>query len=325
MDLNAVTSWSRLRELLENSECVHQRYLPASNACIKKNSDAYLLERAAFFKRKHCNNREPEVRLGVITKEMNTYATAIYKAWEQMATHQAEYDALLEVQKDYIDTLIDRENAARARIAIREDAAAKNRAITLQVLNKRGINLGGKAEDDADAREDEKAEIKARKAQAKEDAENKEADRKSAIRTHVLMHYTLEQATKLLKVLKNLSSQEAEAFLRTVHNEKSVKKAPPPPPPIVQPHIVQPSVAQNPPVMHQVAPSTSTAKKPTVLNALLDRDEYDVRSPRRKKNRDVYSSESDGDVIPDSPSKEQRINELSSSMSTVDLAATQNA
>jgi len=118
------------------------------------------------------------------------------------------------VKKHWADALVDRENATRKRMNIKEEAAAKNRALTRQMLDKKGIDLGGDAEDAADAIEDEKADRKAQRARAKEEAEQKEAEKRSAIRTYVLTSYSIEQVSKLLPILDNLTSREAEAFFK---------------------------------------------------------------------------------------------------------------
>jgi len=322
MDLHAIllTSWGRLLELLETAECVRQNYQAATAACIMKTDDEYLHERALFFKRKHGYTKQSQsvVRLGVVTKDMKAHALAIYRAWEAMATLQVEYEALIEAEKARADAAAERDIVSEKRMNLKERMAAENRAITAEKLAKKGIDLGGvgSAQDQADALEDEKEEKKSQKAQAKEDAEQKEEERMSAIRTHILTTYNIEQGTKLLKAVKHLRSREAEAFLKTVYNEKFPKKAPPPPPPVVQratplntPFVVPPA-------------------QQSVLNSLLDHDNYDEPSVqkirKRSKNSQLSGSDSESDVSvhppPDSPRKVQRMNDLSSDMQCISLA-----
>jgi len=173
MDLHAIllTSWERLRELLETADSVRQNYPAATAACIMKTDDEYLKERALFFKKKHGYTKQSQavVRLSVVTKEMHTHSMAIYRAWESMASLQTEYEALEEAQKERALAAADRDAMSQQRLAIKEEAAAKNRAITLAKMQKKGIDLGevGGAEDQADALEDEEAERIAERANAK--------------------------------------------------------------------------------------------------------------------------------------------------------------
>jgi len=99
---------------------------------------------------------------------------------------------------------------------------------------------------------------------------------------------------------------------------RSEKPGVPPPPPIVQPAAPQPAALQ----------------PRSILNSMLDHDDYDINSPpktpvgKKNKNRDSSGSESESDIVvrfPDSPSKQQRVDDLSSSMSSVNLAAAEGA
>lgn len=323
-----MTSWERLRELLETAETVRQNYHPATAACIMKTNDEYLNERALFFRRKHGYTKQSQavVRLGVVTKDMKAHATAIYRAWESMATLQVEYEALIEAEKARADAAAERDIVSEKRMNLREEMAARNRAITAEKLQKKGIDLGGvgSAQDQADALEDEQAERQAQKQQEKEDAEQKEEERMSFIRERILTTYNLEQATKLLKAVKHLRSRDAEAFLKTVHNDKFPKK--PPPPPAMRPSAQVAQPVTDVPVFAQVAqhatvvPAFAPRSRP-----LLDHDDYDEPSSkktiiRKNKNRELSGSDSDSDQIPDSPQKVQCVSDLSSEMRLINLA-----
>jgi len=136
----------------------------------------------------------------------------------------------------------------------------------------------------------------------KQEAEQKEEEKKSAIRTHIVTSYHIEEATQLLSIVKHLTSREAEAYLVSFNAKRNAKKPPPPAP---------------------IAPPQS------VLNSLLDHDNYDERSSqksiirKKNKNRELSGSDSESDVsvhFPDSPRKEQRMSDLSNDMQHISLA-----
>lgn len=204
MDLNAIllTSWERLRQLLETADCVRQSYRPASAACIMNTSDAYLLERSVFFKKKHTFTKQSTLitRLGVIDKDMKAYALALYKAWEAIPVLQSEYLAILEVQKEKAASKADREEDNKDRIDDLEDAAARTRRRVNKKLARRAqkeIDLGevGGVDDDADALEDEQAERKAKKSTNSSRCRKKRR-RKIECNSNICRYYLLNRTSK---------------------------------------------------------------------------------------------------------------------------------
>jgi len=298
MDQILKSSWGRLRELLETADCLRHSYLASSAACVMKTSDDHLLERTVFFKKKHRYTKHATLitRLGVIDKDMKAHSLAVYKAWEAMAVLNAEYLAILAVQKEKADDKAEREEENKERIDDLEDAAARARKRVHKKLARRlnkDIDLGGSAEDAADALEDVEDEAKEQQQETKKIEEEK----KIALRTHVLTSYPLDEANQLLALSQHISVQEFESYLRNFTSKKSA-------PPVKIP-------PQSPPK--------------SVLN-LLDNDSYDEPISRKKnKTRDLSSSSSESEsdvsvILPDSPRKEQRLNDLADSMSSIQLA-----
>lgn len=292
-------SWDGLLELLATADCTRQQFPHSSAACVMNTSVAHLMERGVFFKKKHTFTKQSTivVRLGVIDKEMKAHALALYKAWEGLYALSTEYRAIAVVQQDKARLRAEREEDNKQRIDDMEDAAtrARNRAIKkLQRTTARNevIDLGGQAEDDADALEDAEEEAK----QQRQEAKQKEEDKRATLRAHILTSFTIEEADKLLSVCNQLSAKECDLFLQ---NYKAKKREQP--------------------------PSQQTQPK-SILNSLLDKDSYDEptisKTIIRKKNKSSESeSESDGVSLPDSPKKAQRVDELATSMTSFHLGS----